>query len=113
MSQKVEIVLVSDLDGGPADETVHFGLDGTTYEIDLSADDAAALREALKQYVQAGRRVPAAGAARAKDRTGPAAGAGRENSRKIREWAREHGYEVSGRGRISAEVAEAYQKAVA
>jgi hypothetical protein len=113
MAQKVEIVLVSDLDGGPADETVHFGIDGANYEIDLSAGDATALRTAFRQYVKAGRKVPAAASARGRTRPGTAGGAGRGDTRKIREWAREHGYDVSGRGRISSEVAEAYQKVVA
>ena len=78
MAKKVLIELVSDLDGGPADETVRFGMDGTTYEIDLSAEDARALRRAFKQYVRAARKAPAAG--RAKPAQAPAStGSARED----------------------------------
>jgi hypothetical protein len=114
MAQQVKIVLVSDLDGGPADETVQFGLDGTGFEIDLSTGDAAALREAFAQYVKAARKVTAAASGRGKARSVAVSGSSRrEDSRKIREWARGNGYNVSERGRISAEIADAYQKAVA
>jgi Lsr2 len=111
MAQKVMYVLISDLDGGPADETVRFGIEGTSYEIDLSAGDAAALRKAFQQYVKAGRKVPAVASGRGKARSVSAAGTGREATRKIREWAMENGYNVSARGRISSEIAHAYQKA--
>src|SRR6202000_314968 len=58
MAKKVTVTLVDDFDGaGAADETVEFGLDGVTYEIDLSNKNAAKLRGDLKQWVAAGRRV--------------------------------------------------------
>ena len=57
MAQKVNIVLVDDIDGSEATETVVFGLDGTSYEIDLNDEHAAALREAVAAYVGHGRRV--------------------------------------------------------
>ena len=60
MAQKVNIVLVDDLDGSEATETVTFGLDGTTYEIDLNDGNAAALRDALSGYIGHGRKVGAA-----------------------------------------------------
>ena len=101
MAQKVNIVLVDDLDGGPADETVAFGLDGRNYEIDLSEKHAGALREALSGYVGHARKVAASG--RRSRSASSASSAG-----DIREWAREHGFEVSERGRISAEIREAY-----
>lgn len=112
MALQVQIILVSDLDGGPADETVRFGLDGIIYEIDLSADEAAALRDAYDQYVTAGRKVAASASRRGKARSAAAA-TGRDETRTIREWAKTKGFQVSGRGRISADIVEAYQKAVA
>jgi hypothetical protein len=100
MAQKVNIVLVDDLDGGSADETVRFGLDGVGYEIDLSSANASELRSSLERFVSAGRRT------RAK-----APGGRSQDSAQIRQWARDHGYTVNARGRIQAEIQEAYQKA--
>ena len=64
MAQKVQTLLIDDLDGGEAETTVRFGLDGTEYEIDLSAKNADALRKALARYVDAARRAPGAAARR-------------------------------------------------
>jgi hypothetical protein len=107
MAQKVNIILVDDLDGGSADENVKFGLDGANYEIDLSAANAAELRTSLERFIDAGRKTSGGRAARAK-----APAAGRNNaSAQIRQWARDNGYTVNSRGRIQAEIQEAYQKA--
>ena len=57
MAQKVQVLLVDDIDGGTADETVTFGLDGVTYEIDLTAGHATELRDALAQWVGHARKV--------------------------------------------------------
>src|SRR5919198_37987 len=101
MAQRVQVVLEDDLDGGKADETVTFGLDGTTYEIDLSKKNAAKLRDALSGYVGSARRVSGrrGGAGRGRGR-----GRSASDSADIRAWAKENGYEVSERGRIPAEV---------
>jgi hypothetical protein len=110
MAQRVQVVLEDDLDGGKADETVTFGLDGTTYEIDLSKKNAAKLRDALSGYVGAARRVSGR-------RGGSGRGRGRGRSVELlgfvvrRAWAKENGYDVSERGRISAEVRAAYNEA--
>ena len=107
MAQKVHIVLEDDLDGTPATETVSFGLDGTTYEIDLNDKNAAALREALAQYVGAGRKAGGAGRrtrSTTKSTSGPSA-------REIRDWARSNGHTVPDRGRIPADVREAFDAA--
>jgi hypothetical protein len=106
MVQKVNIVLVDDIDGSDAEETITFGLDGSSYEIDLSTANASALREALAPYVgharkQGGRRA-------AGGRRGAANG---PSAREIREWARENGWELSDRGRVSTEVRQAYEAA--
>lgn len=113
MAKKVTVTLVDDFDGdGPADETVEFSIDGVSYEIDLSAKNAKKLRDDLKQWIDAGRRV----GGRRRGRSGAAAKAGRgsidrEQSAAIREWARRNGHKVSTRGRIPAEVIEAFHAA--
>jgi len=102
MAQKVQVVLVDDVDGSEATETVTFALDGVGYEVDLSDKNAAALREAIAPWVSAGRRVSG--------RRSAGRGRGRVTSdaSKIREWAKANGYAVSERGRVSAEIREAY-----
>jgi hypothetical protein len=109
MAREVQIKLVDDLDGGTAAETVSFGLDGTSYEIDLSKRNASKLRSALDPYVAGGRKVTPARRGRARGRT--AARAGGPSAAEIRDWARENGWEVSDRGRVPAEVREAYDAA--
>ena len=110
MAQRVKIILEDDLDGSPADETVTFGLDGVTYEIDLSTDNAAKLRDELAPWVGHARRSggrKTSGSGRAS--SSPAAK--RTDLAAVRDWARKNGYEVSDRGRISAEIQAAYDKA--
>ena len=105
MAQKVHITLEDDLDGGDATETVTFGLDGRTYEIDLNDKNAKALRDALARYVGAARRSGGRGTA-AKRRTQVGTSA-----REIRDWARSNGHKVPDRGRIPADVREAFEAA--
>jgi hypothetical protein len=101
MAQRVQVILVDDVDGGRADETVSFSLDGTHYEIDLSATRAKELRADLKRWVEKARRVGAK--SRAASRTGKAG-----DVATIRAWAKANGLAVNERGRISAEVRQAY-----
>lgn len=110
MARHTTVTLVDDLDSTKnADETVTFGIDGATYEIDLSAMNAAGLRKVLEKYVTAGRLV-----AKARRRRGSAApGVGQQNLAAIRAWAKDNGYEVSNRGRVSAEIQRAYDAAQA
>ncbi|GAB3025827.1 Lsr2 family protein [Nocardioides flavus (ex Wang et al. 2016)] len=108
MAQKVNIVLVDDLDGTEATETVTFGLDGTTYEIDLNDANAAALREAMSGYVGHARKVT--GGAR-RTRKAASGSSSSSNTKDVREWAKAQGMEVSERGRISADVQQAYDAA--
>ncbi|GGG71386.1 Lsr2 family protein [Kocuria dechangensis] len=108
MAQSVQIILEDDLEGGPADETVQFGVDGRHYEIDLSTANAEKLREALRPFVASSRR--------AQGKTTRATGArsssgGNPETAKIRAWAKENGYEVSDRGRIHQSVKDAYYAA--
>jgi len=105
MAQRVNVILVDDLTGKEADETVTFGLDGVDYEIDLSEANAAELRRTLSTYVQAARKVGG------RRRKGQRAAVGGTSASEIRQWARENGWDVPDRGRVSAEVREAYTAA--
>ncbi|MFN0283848.1 MAG: Lsr2 family protein [Kineosporiaceae bacterium] len=114
MAQKVQVILVDDIDGGEADETVSFALDGVSYEIDLSESNAQDLREALAQWVGHARRVGGRSTARraaAPRKNGAAAASARPDLGEVRAWAREAGYEVSDRGRVSGEVLKAFEDA--
>lgn len=105
MAQKVSIILVDDLDGSEATQTVSFALDGASYEIDLNDDNAAALRDAFAGYVGHARKVT--GPRRStKKSTG-----GGVDTKAVREWARANGREVSDRGRVPADLVAAYEAA--
>ena len=106
MAQKVHITLEDDLDGGDATETVSFGLDGRSYEIDLNDKNAKALRDALARYVGAARRSGGSRASASKRRTQVGTSA-----REIRDWARSNGHKVPDRGRIPSDVREAFEAA--
>ncbi|MDR7301681.1 histone-like nucleoid-structuring protein Lsr2 [Haloactinomyces albus] len=117
MAQKVTVTLVDDLDGGQADETVEFALDGVSYQIDLSNENATELRDAMSGFLSSARRAggrkkpgPRAGSSRAASSSGPTS-ADREQNQAIREWARKRGLKVSDRGRIPADIVEQYHKA--
>ncbi len=116
MAQQILVSLVDDLDGSEADETVQFALDGVTYEIDLSAENAEELRDALAQYIEHARRASGRKRTATRRRAGGQAptrssSAERQQNQAIRAWARKNGYEISDRGRIPSEVADAYRKA--
>lgn len=108
--------MTDDIDGGEATETVAFGLDGTSYEIDLSKGNAGKLRDTLSDYVGHARKAGRGGAtarrggAAAPRRSNGAAGAGNRTG-EIRAWAREQGMKVNERGRLSGEVVAAYETA--
>ena len=104
MAQQVNIVLVDDIDGSNAEETVSFALDGKEYEIDLSAKNAGKLRDALAPYVGHARKA-------AGRRRGGRGGSNGPSPADIRAWARDNGFDVPDRGRVSSEVREAYAAA--
>jgi hypothetical protein len=106
MAQKITVELQDDLDGGPADTTVRFGVDGAEYEIDLSTKNAAAFRRKLAPFIDHARRA-GRGQRRRRGRTASS----RERSGDIRAWAQDQGIAVSARGRIPASVVEQYQAA--
>ena len=109
MAQKIQVLLIDDLDGSQAEGTVRFGLDGTEYEIDLNTGHAQALRDALLRYVRAGRR--AGGGARRPARGGRKGSMGGVDSTEIREWAKAQGIEVKDRGRVPAELVARFKAA--
>jgi hypothetical protein len=111
MAQKVQVILVDDLDGGDAEETVSFGLDGVSYEIDLNAANAARLRDELAPWVGHARRVGGRSTGGRRSSGTRSRSTSSTDTAAVREWARENGHQVSERGRISAEVMEAYKAA--
>lgn len=108
MAQKTLVVLEDDIDGGEAEVTVKFSLEGVSYEIDLSEKNAKKLRDDFAKYTGAGRRV---GGRTGRGRGAGSRGAGRNRSAQVREWARNQGLKVSDRGRIPADVVNQYDAA--
>lgn len=118
MARRIVHQLVDDIDGTLLDvgegETVLFSLDGVAYEIDLTDENAAALRSALERYTKAARTVSSA---RAVSRSASSSGgrkrrrSGQQDYSGVREWAKQNGYQVSERGRVPASVLEAYEAA--
>jgi hypothetical protein len=106
MAQKITVAVQDDLDGGPAEQTVRFGIGGTEYEIDLSNNNATAFRRQLAPFIEHARK-----AGRGQRRRPGRTAASREHSGDIRAWAKDHGIAVSARGRIPASVVEQYQAA--
>jgi hypothetical protein len=106
VAQKVTVVLEDDLTGGPAKHTIRFAFEGTDYEIDLNAKNAATFSKQLAPYLEHARR-----AGRAQTRRAGRTAAGRQRPGDIRAWAKEHGLAVSERGRIPARVVEQYNAA--
>ncbi|MDQ4092351.1 MAG: Lsr2 family protein [Actinomycetota bacterium] len=120
MAQKTIVTLIDDLTGEEAENinTVEFALDGMTYELDLTDENSAKLRDALSPYVNAGRKIggrrrSGSRPGRAVKSNGSAAGYNRETLKSIRAWARKNGHSVSDRGRLSTEVLQAWQTAQA
>ena len=107
MAQRIQTLLIDDLDGGEAAVTVRFGLDGAEYEIDLSAAHGDELRNALGPYLAHARRTGGTARSAARSRRGDAA----VDTAKVREWAKGQGIEVRDRGRVPAGVVEQYQTA--
>lgn len=108
MAQKVRTLFVDDLDGGEAEGTVRFGLDGTHYEIDLNAAHAEELRSMLAPYTRAGRKVTGSTGRAARNRGKAAKG---HSGNKVRDWARANGIEVKDRGRVPADLVVKFREA--
>jgi hypothetical protein len=104
MAKKTVVLLVDDIDGSEAVETVSFAIDGIEYEIDLNESHANELRDAMKRYLSAARK--SGGRGRLARRS-----AGDTDTKAVREWAKQNGIQVSSRGRIPAEVMDKYKAA--
>jgi hypothetical protein len=114
MAQQTTVRFIDDLDGSDASGTFDFSIDGRQYQIDLSDENAAKLRDALAPYIGAARKAGGRGRGRASRQTAVAEKSTRSNrdeTATIREWARANGHKVNDRGRISKSVMEAYQAA--
>lgn len=118
MAQKTVVTMVDDLTGEEAEHLnlVEFALDGVTYELDLSDDNAAKLRDALAPYTGAARRTGGRRRTGRRARRGAKSSSGttgynRETLKSIREWAKQSGHNVSDRGRLPAEVVQAWETA--
>lgn len=112
MAQKTIVELVDDLDGDTAEETVAFALDGVEFQIDLSADNAAKLRDSVAPYIEKARRTGGRklrGSAAALGGA-PSSNGGQENQA-IREWARSQGKVVADRGRLPHALVVQFQEA--
>lgn len=110
MAQKIQTLFIDDIDGGAAEGTVRFALDGAEYEIDLSAKHNDELRKSLDKYLAHARKV--GGQARRTVRGGGRGGSSTIDTAKVREWAKAEGYEIKDRGRVPAELVAKYQEAV-
>jgi hypothetical protein len=108
VASRVVTILSDDLDGSEANETITFSIEGTFYEIDLSSAHAGELRKALEPYTSAGRRT---GGRRDGRRRGAGTTTDKDQIKAIRDWGKKQGLKVSDRGRVSADVQEAYEKA--
>jgi hypothetical protein len=112
VAQKITTLFIDDIDGGAAEGTVRFALDGTEYEIDLNSKHSEELRSALGKYVSHARKIGGAArrAGRVAGRAGRSAGS-TLNTTEIRSWARENGYDIKDRGRVPADLVAKYQAA--
>lgn len=107
MAQRVQVELVDDISGEEAHETVRFGLDGTSYEIDLTKKNADSLRSSLAEYVENGRK---SGSGKASGQKSSVSRSKREDTQQIRRWAQENGFNPSSRGRITQSIIDAYNE---
>jgi Lsr2 len=108
MAKNTITILQDDIDGSDAAETIRYALDGTTYEIELSEANAAALREGLGQYINVSRVVVPQSKAPVRQTSQSYAGLGKKLVKKVRAWAPENGWEVNQYGRIPGDVVDAY-----
>ena len=109
MAQKIQTLFIDDIDGGEAEGTIRFGLDGADYEIDLSARHGDELRAALQAYIAHARKLTGGARRGAAVRTGRRTGA--KDTLAVRAWARENGIDIKERGRVPADVLAKYREA--
>lgn len=110
MAQQFQVQYIDDLDGsdlGSVANTISFAFDGKEYSIDLSDENAAQFREVMAPYVESGHRVSGTKAKPTRKVAGRSSG----DTKAIRDWARDNGFTVSDRGRIPANIMDAYAAA--
>lgn len=106
MARKVQMILLDDIDGGEAKRTATFALDGKAYEIDLNEENLDKLSEAMAPFIAKARRSSTGAGRRPASRASSTGG----DASAVRTWAREHGYDVSDRGRVPKEIRDAYDQ---
>jgi hypothetical protein len=115
MAQKVITEFIDDIDGSPAERTFTFAVDGTNYEIDLSADNIAEFKSAIGGFIESARKVKvgteSSNGRRTRRDAASRSGQSRDQTQAVREWARQHGHNISNRGRIPASVQQAFDQA--
>jgi hypothetical protein len=109
MAQQIQTLFIDDIDGGEADGTVRFSLDGTEYEIDLNAKHTEELRSTLKSYIEHSRKVGGSGRRATTGRSGRRASTVETGA--VRTWARQNGYDIKDRGRVPAGLVAKYEEA--
>ena len=112
MAQKVITEFIDDIDGSPAERTFTFAVDGTNYEIDLSAENIAEFKSAIGGFIESARKIKGSSDARRTRSTGASGGRqSREQTQAVREWARQQGHNISNRGRIPSSIQQAFDQA--
>jgi hypothetical protein len=114
MAQKVITEFIDDLDGSPAERTFTFAVDGTNYEIDLSAENIAEFNSAIGGFIESARKIKGSkhsDGRRARSTEAAGGRQSREQTQAVRKWARQHGHHISNRGRIPASIQQAFDQA--
>ena len=114
MAQKVITEFIDDIDGSAAERTFTFAVDGINYEIDLSAENIAEFNSAIGGFVESARKITGSRSNTGRRTRSAGADGGRqprEQTRAVREWARQHGHHISNRGRIPASIQQAFDQA--
>jgi hypothetical protein len=112
--QRVITEFIDDIDGSPAERTFTFAVDGTNYEIDLSAQNIAEFKSAIGGFIESARKVNNSRSNNGRRARGARASGGRqsrEQTRAVRQWARQHGHNIGNRGRIPASIQQAFDQA--
>ncbi|MCM2429340.1 histone-like nucleoid-structuring protein Lsr2 [Streptomyces sp. RKAG337] len=109
MAQKIVTIYTDDLTGKESSDagTHTFAVDGVAYEIDLGPDSYDKLLDALAPFIKAGHKVGRTRGASGPRKSGPV----NNDTADIRAWAKDNGYDVNDRGRVSATVRDAYEAA--
>jgi nucleoid-associated protein Lsr2 len=112
MAQKVITEFIDDIDGSPAERTFTFAVDGTNYEIDLSTENIAEFKSAIGGFIESARKIKGSSNGRRTRSSGTNNGRqSREQTQAVREWARQHGHNISNRGRIPSTIQQAFDQA--